>query len=234
MPNWRKGIQGPQRKYVPKRKRARAPVRKRKQNFPSTKSYNFKRATDQLLALEDPDSGATGWVPTVDNGVVKTFVFALNELPNPTEFSNLFSEYKLNTCWLKIFPSMSQVVSGDTQTFSNIIMTVWPNRTVTAITSAFTIEDLNQIQRKRSFLMPQQRPTTIKMPLNQLDARYGGGANVTDYMVARPKYCSTTETSTPHYGFNIHIQRVDRAPFTYNSTRLLMKENIYLSTRGVK
>lgn len=237
MPNWRKGIQGPQRKYVPKGKRKAAVKRKgKRQNFPGGRTYPFMRTTDELLALENPSaSGASDWIQTVDDSVVKTFVFALNELPSHGEFTNLFGEYKLNMAILKMFPSYSSIVSTDAAVVSNnILITVWPNRTGTALSSAFTREDLDQIQRKRTWLLPINRPTTIKMPLNQLDARYGGGANVTDYMVARPKYCSTTETSTPHYGFNVHITKVDKSAFTSNSVRLLCKEKIYLTCRQVK
>ena len=204
--------------------------------MPRARAYHFNRSRDELLALENPDAtGASDWIQTVDDCLLKTYVFSLDSLPNVTEFTSLFQQYKLNMAILKMFPSYSQIVSTDAPVVSNnIIVTIWPNTTGTSVTAAFTRADLDQIQAKRQWMLPTNKVTTIKMPLNQLDGRYGGGVNVTDYMVMKPQYVSTTEASTPHYGFNIHITKVDKSAFTSNSPRFLMKEKIYLSAKQVK
>lgn len=95
---------------------------------PRTKYYGFSRATDELVALENPTAGgASDWIQTTDDCVVKTFVFALDELPSYGEFQGLFSQYKLNMAIVKIFPSYSQIVSTDAAvTSNNIIITIWP------------------------------------------------------------------------------------------------------------
>ena len=224
--------------------RGRRPVRRRRKTYtqpkinrrvPVPKVYPFVRSREQLLALEDPDVGATGWITTFDDAVVKTFTFGLSELPDFGEFTSLFSQYKLNACVLKMYPSYSQVVmSGTTTPYSNnIIITVWPNTDGTALTAAFTKAELNQIQRKSQWMFPLNRPTTIKMPLRQLSTTYNTAIN-SDYAVVKPRYISTSETTTTHTGFNVHIAKVDGSTFSSNSPRLKIMEKIYLTCKQVK
>ena len=201
---------------------------------PRPKVYSFCRSREQLLALEDPDAGATGWISTFDDAVVKTFTFGLSELPNFNEFTSLFREYKLNAAAIKFYPSYSQVVSTDAAVVSNnIIITVWPNTTGTVLTAAFTKAELNEIQRKRQWMFPLNRPTTRYMPLRQLNTVYNSAIN-NDYTTVKPRYIATSETTTPHYGINVHIAKVDGSTFSSNSTRLKIFEKIYLTCRQVR
>lgn len=201
---------------------------------PKPKVYPFSRAREQLLALEDPDAGATGWVSTFDDAVVKTFTFSLAELPNHGEFTSLFGQYKLNMAILKFFPSYSQVVSADGAVASNnLIITVWPNTDGQQLTAAFTKAELNEIQRKSQWMFPLNRPTTIKMPLKQLGMTYNTAVN-TDYVVRKPRYISTAEQTTVHTGLNVHIAKVDGSTFGSNSARLKIQEKLYLTCRQVK
>jgi hypothetical protein len=220
------------KKKRPMRKKKTAPYMNK--SVPRTKVYAFSRAREQLLALEDPDAGATGWISTFDDAVIKTFTFSLSELPNFNEFTGLFSQYKLNAAALKIYPSYSQVVSTDAAVASNnIIISIWANTTGQALTAAFTKAELNEIQRKRQWMFPLNRPTTITMPLKQLNSVYNSTIN-TDYTVVKPRYISTAETTTPHYGINVHIAKVDGSTFSTNSARLKIFEKIYLTCKQVK
>lgn len=220
------------RRRVPRRKRVSTAPRMNRVVAPM-KVYPFSRQREQLLALEDPDAGATGWISTFDDSVVKTFTWSLNELPNYGEFTALFRQYKLNMGLIKIFPSYSQVVSATGSVASNnIIVTIWANNDGQPLTAAFTKAELAQIQSKNQFMFPMNRPTTIRMPLKQLDQVYNSTVN-TDYTVAKPKYISTAETSTPHYGMNVHICRVDGSTFGSDSARLKIMEKIYLTCRQV-
>lgn len=205
-----------------------------KLSVPRPKVYPFSRSREQLLALEDPDAGATGWISTFDDAVVKTFTFSLSELPNSSEFINLFKQYKLNAAALKFYPSYSQVVSTDAAVVSNnMLITVWANTNGTPLTAAFTKAELNEIQRKRQWMFPLNKPTTIMMKLKQLGQIYQSTIN-TDYTVNTPKYLSTTESTTPHYGLNVHICKVDGSTFSSNSARLKIFEKIYLTCKQVK
>lgn len=199
--------------------------------MPRPKVYGFARARENLLALESPSDG---WATTLDNAVVKTYAYDLAMLPSYTEFTNLFEQYKLNMALLKFYPSYSQVVSSTGAVAStNVVITVWPNVHGQPLTAAFSDDDLLQIQRKRQWMFPLNRPTQIKMYLKQLSMNYGGAVN-TDYTTMKPRYVSTIETGMPHYGINVHIKRIDGAAFASNSARLLIKEKIYLTCKQVK
>ena len=148
--------------------------------------------------------------------VVKTFAFALNELPNYTDFVNLFNMYKLNYAVVTFYPSYSVINrNGETTsalTQSNTIITVWQNSTGTPLNAAFTRAQLNEISQKKMYMMPSNRPFKIKFPLSQLSNIYASTVN-TDYAKIRPKYISTGEAGTMHYGINVAITRCDNTSF---------------------
>lgn len=199
--------------------------------IPRPKVYGFSRSRENLLALESPSDG---WITTLDDAVVKTFAYDLAMLPAYTEFTNLFEQYKLNMVILKFYPSYSQVVSTTAPVAStNVVITVWPNTHGQPLTAAFDDTALLQVQRKRQWMFPLNRPTQLKMFLKQLSANYGGALN-TDYTTMKPRYVSTLETGMPHYGLNVHIKKVDGSAFASNSARLLIQEKIYLTCKQVK
>ena len=230
------------KRYRPRRARRRNFRRRprrggtlaRRTTLPKPKVYPFKRSRQELLALEDPGAQATNWTTTFDGAVVKTFSFDLAGLPDYLEFQNLFQQYKLNMAMLKIFPTYSQVASTNGSVVSNnIIITIWPATHGVPLTAAFDSDDLLQIQRKRQFMFPMNKPTTIKMHLRQLTNIYASLAN-TDYATQKPRYIHTSEVNTAHYGMNVHIRRVDGGTFTTDSPRLLIKEQVYLTCKQVK
>lgn len=198
-------------------------------SIPKPKVYPFSRTKEYVLELENP---ANGWIETNDNALVKTFDFNLAELENYTEFTSLFSQYKLNMVMLKIFPSGSTLGSFPQSSTQNMIITVWPNTHGTPLTVLFTNNQLLEIQRKRTFMFPLNRPTQLKMYLKQLSNTYAGTIN-NDYATVKPRYISTGEASTPHYGMNVHIRRLDGTAFGVNSLRLLFREKIYLTCKQV-
>lgn len=196
---------------------------------PKPRVVPFSRSKEYLLEMENP---ANGWIETTDNALVKTFDFNLAELPNYTDFVNLFSQYKLNMVILKIFPSGSMLGSFPQSSTQNMIITVWPNTHGNPLTTLFTNDKLLEIQRKKTFMFPQNKPTSLKMYLRQISNTYAGTIN-TDYATVKPRYISTTEASTPHYGMNVHIRRMDGTAFGVNSLRLLFREKIYLTCKQV-
>jgi len=197
------------------------------------KVYPFSRNAEHLLAL---DNVSGGWISTLDGAVVKTFNFTLAQLGTKyTDFTNLFSQYKLNMAIVKFYPSSSQVVisTGPSGT-QNMIITIWPNTHGVPIDATFTHAQLLEIQRKKTFMFPLNRPTSVKMYLKQLSNTYVGtsGAYV-DYTTTRPRYLSTGEINTPHYGMNVHIRKMDGTTFGTNAPRLLIREKVYLTCKQV-
>lgn len=225
----------PPKKYQRKRVYRKKKIYRKKTTgmalkVPKPRVMPFGRNMEYLLSLENPSNG---WIQTLDNALVKTFDFNLAELPNFTDFTNLFSQYKLNMAILKIYPSASQVVvSTAAAGTQNMIITVWANTHGNPLTAVFQNSELLEIQRKKAWMFPMNKPTSIKMPLRQLTNTYAGTLN-TDYATVRPRYISTTETSTPHYGMNVHIRKMDGTAFGSNSARLLIRQKIYLTCKQV-
>lgn len=196
------------------------------------KNYLFARSKENLLNLTSPDAG---WITTLDNSLVKTFDFNLFSLPNPSDFTNLFGQYKLNMAIVKIFPSASQVlISTGPAGTQNMIITIWKNTHGVPLDATFSNAKLLEIQKKRQFMFPLNKPTTIKMYLKQLSHIYAGSTAFPDYGTVKPRYISTTEPNTPHYGMNVHIRKLDATAFGSNAPTLLVREKIYLTTRQVQ
>lgn len=223
------------RKKMYKKKRT---TKKRGRNVPRPLVYPFRRVDQYNLDMGSPSEG---WITTVDNCIVKTISFTLNQLTNYTEFVNLFESYKLNYGVIKIYPTTTGndvlVSSGGTNQVNNLI-SVWANTHGQSLDATFTIDDLNQIQKKKQWLMPSRNPTVIKMPLKQLSLRYGPTTippSTVDYASQKPRYISTSEPSTLHYGVNIHIQNTTGNGFlsSYNNF-LLIQQQVLLTCKQVK
>ena len=207
------------------------------------RTYAFNRQMESLLALEAPTSGSD-WISITDASdpyghcLVKTFKFNMADLPNPNDFQNLYRQYKLNHAVMKMFPSYSQIAMTHTAVgTTNLIITIWKNTDGTELDGGFRNAKLLEIQAKKQFLMPQNKPLTISMPLHQLRNTYAGQTlginNPPDYAIKKPSYISTTEMNTPHYGFNVHIRKVDGSAFTSNGPRFLIKEKLYFTCKQV-
>lgn len=235
MPYARRNARKPRRRVRNYRRRAgsrRGATTRRTTNFNSRNMlrpsvYPFVRSFEQMLVLEAP-SGNFG--NAQNNMVVGTMVVALSNLPNFGEFTTLFQAYKLNAIQLKFTPSYQ--VDSDPAAGETIICDVWQNPYGNGPGSGFMLSSLLQIQKRQSFIMPSKRSFTRNMRLSQLSNTYGG-TNNTDYAKVRPKYMSTAEPHTPHYGLSFCFRRPDGAPMTNMSPRLLINATVKLTAKQV-
>lgn len=190
--------------------------------------YPFTRSFENLVVLEAPSGSFESTLQ--DNLVIGHIQVNLAELPGYTELQSLFAQYKLNGLTLKCTPTYQ--LDADPASTETIICDVWRSSHGQAPTAAFRLSDLLQIQKRQSFVMPQRKPFTRNMMLTQLNNVYTSALN-TDYTVQKPKYLSTAESSTPHYGISFCFRRPDAAPFTSNSPRLLMNYTVKLTCKQV-
>jgi hypothetical protein len=195
------------------------------------------------------------------NMVLGTLRFSLNMLPGYSEFKNLFQQYKLNAVAVKIYPTTSAIVTqningpigtGDIGT-SNFQIITWKNETGEPYASGvFSEALLNQIPAKKVRMFPKNGPYTIICPLNQASATYnqsqtevevtdtaGNIVNVVkpfniDYRAVKPRYISTVEDSTPHFGVNMLFRKLDDSDFDVLSPRLKFIFTLYFSCKGIK
>ena len=94
----------------------------------------------------------------------------------------------------------------------------------------------SQTAKKRLCLRADGRPIDIYMSLRQQDMVYGGVGN-TDYATVRPQWISTTESTTPHFGHKMMLQRVDGQAFTSgitNSQYCKIIQTIYFQCKKVE
>lgn len=218
---------------VPRPRTGRRPRMARARLVTAPKVFPFKRQMEEYVDFSSPP---TDWVTTLDNQIVRTFTYNLNDLPNHSEFVNLFAQYKLNYAVVEMFPNVSQMTSGYVAVggaASNYIVTVWRNTHGVPLNAAFTRDELLEIQAKKTFMMPTGKPTRFKMPLKQLATVYASTLN-SDYATIRPRYINTTEDTTQHYGINVAISRVDGSAFNSNAPNCLVRSTILLTCKQVK
>ena len=83
------------------------------------------------------------------------------------------------------------------------------------------------------------KPISFYMPTKQLSVRYRAGiapVATFDYASVKPRWISTQEEDTPHYGLNICFQRADQSLFAgdatnYQSCRI--EYTYYIACKGV-
>ncbi len=249
------------RSYAPKRRpfrRVRRTIRRKSRMRvhrpmrPST--YNFTRSFVETINLNST-SPPTGWT-VVENGLCRSQPFDISQLPNYSEFSNLFMQYRLKAVKQEYYFSDTGSVNHYSQThfkpsvdsaatsYNNsgnkqIMMYTNPNavgvNNTSSLTEGFFME--SQVAKKRLCLKPNPRPITIYAKLHQLTDVYSSELGSTDYAKSRPKFISTGETKTQHYGIDVRLQRIDGQEFSfegsvYPSVKIITK--IYLQCRQVK
>lgn len=229
--------------------------------MPTQKIVHFKRDFElPAIDLSESTTWPTGWYRGSDNQIVATMVFALTNLPGYGEFKNLFEKYKLNHVVMKMYSTTSQIITLDVndlnpqtqRTASNILCTTWNNRTGQPLGPTWGDALMNQISAKKTKMFPRGKPYIISCKLNQLAMTYretqttalvtdtsGNNVNVVqpfniDYGVCRPKYLNTVEDSTPHYGMNLQLKKLDGTFFDLLAPKIKVYYTMYFSCMGVR
>lgn len=217
------------RNYRKRGATTRRPTNFNNKNAMTPNVYPICRQFENLVVLENPASGGN-FIAAADNMVVGHVECNLGELPGYTELTSLFAQYKLNAVSLTCTPTYQMDV--DPTSTETVICDIWRSCHGDTPTSAFTINDLLQIQKRQSFIMPQRKSFKRSMYLTQLSNIYSGITN-NDYATQKPKYISTSEGTTPHYGINFCFRRPDGSAFTSMSPRLLMNYNVKSTFRQI-
>lgn len=205
-------------------------------------TFKFKRVFENIVDLHADQGGSDGWVDN-DGGLYKQFVYNLTELPGYTDFTNLFHSYRLTGCNMKMYFSNNVSGMNDAQSFANsqILMRIAPNlngASANALTSPLNQQWFNETAatKRRLCLNTMGRPLTTYTRLKQLGEVYHNSAN-SDYTIQAPKWISTGEPSTPHYGLNCRLDRVDGSTFTagsHNNQKVRIMHTIYFECRQVQ
>jgi len=176
--------------------------------------YFFKRMLTHTATLSSED---TFWQSQGSN-LGRAFAFSLSELQGDTDFSNLFKYYRLKGARVRMYFSNTgsvPVVSG-TVKYPNCQILVTIDRNMNGETSDVANEShylQSQTAKRIIALGGDRKPIDIYMPLKQGNLVYQT-SSLTNNTLTNPKWLSTQNADTPHWGYNVMVQRVDGEDFT--------------------
>ena len=170
------------------------------------KVYRFQRTFSQIVNAGDLPAG---WFITTEtpSALVSTIAVNLADLPNYSEFANLFQLYRLTKIESVFVPGWNPNLPDPSNGVGANILVRWKsNRTGQAMGTSDTNEAWNQCQmvKRGSFSGTAAKPLSVKQKLNQLAETYASTVN-TDYGVVTPRWLSTTEVNAGHYGYDIRF-----------------------------
>ena len=181
----------------------------------------FKRTVTQIIDTDQLSNLPSNWAMSAGDttgyyALLATQIFQLSQLPEVSNLALVYKFYKINCVVVKLYPCYSSTVPNGATTTSNsasyqgqnIFCTYTKNLTGVGLSS--TIDNnwwLTQQARKQR-IITGTRPLTFKVFPKLLNEVYSSLTN-TDYTLMRPKYISTTELSTPHFGLDMAFNFTD-------------------------
>jgi len=244
-PGMRRGAKRPRAGAAPKRKRARTAARGKIGRAIVPKMYVFKRKVLDTVIANNGASPGGGWLTTGDLALVTTMIFALNQLPNSTDFTNLFAEYRIKRVRTKIYCGWPGNVNNNTATQDGLAINIRfqfsSNRTGQAITVADSADSWAEKQMVGSATrgFQNEKPVILDQGVNQLSMVFHTAVD-TDYVVKKPSWQSTNEPGTPYYGYDLRIEALTEPTLglgpggNYRNAQFKLEHEFELEFRGVK
>lgn len=188
--------------------------------------YKYKRINVESVTW---DGVSPGWdhFPGLD-GISRGWAFAFTNVLGHAQFVSLYSLYKLHGVRMQIYPTWNTVTPRD---IPQLIMWTTPARVGYTIDSTLELYQQQAIRKKMVF--KQGEPIDFYMKFNLLNEVYSSSVN-TDYTIAKPRWISTQEIGTPHFGMNTTFTTVDGSDITSYGIKFKMIYTIYFSCKGVK
>ena len=206
--------------------------------------YLFKRRVVDVIEL-NTQSPPPDWEAGAFNSLYTQQEFKLSDLREQTDFASLFLQYKITG--VKTTFMFSQTTAGPvhhetspqtTNSNAQVIVMYAP-----WMSGASTDPDANYMKdtqaSKRRLGLNGGKPISLYTKCKQLSVLYRAGlapAATFDYGSTKPKWISTQEQDTPHYGLNICFQRADRDLFANDSTnyqKCRIEHTYYVACKGV-
>lgn len=210
------------------------------------RTYNFTRSFVETIDLNST-SPPTGWT-AVENGLTRSQPFKISDLPDYAEFQALFSQYRLLAVKQEFFFADTASVNVQKTTvgtvYNNsgnkqIMMYTCPNsvgaNNAASLTEQFFMQ--SQCVKKRLCLNSSGFPIKVYTKLKQLSSVFSAELGNKDYAKSKPRFVSTGEVQTEHYGIDMRLQRVDGEEFSFGGSvypKVKIVTKVYLQTRQVK
>jgi hypothetical protein len=207
--------------------------------FKGRRVVQFKRSVPSTLVLNNSsppeDWTSIGNPATKTSALVVNYSFALSELTDYTDFTNLFDSYRIKGVRMQGYFSNTQSSSeSNTNLMLYYMASDFGNQALSSLTEQFF---LNRPKHKKKILLNARggKVFDIYQPVKQLSNLYASTTN-TDYALSTPRFISTAEANTPHYGMYMRLQRVSGDEFststtTYPSLKIIY--TYYIQCRGV-
>lgn len=164
---------------------------------------------------------SAAWVPTTatTNDFWRPLFISLSNIPNYTDFTNMFDQYKICAFKVTYFPKYTgfggenttdTTLPGITNTGQNIMHVCYDTRTTVTPSGTYTSATLNNF-------FEQGRIKTIRngnAPINiycrpSIQGNYIGGTATNMY--TGPKWLPTSSATLNHYGPNVFVQDANLA-----------------------
>lgn len=184
-----------------------------KRPLSAPRPYLFKRTVSEVQTLS---SSNTFWSAQVNN-IGKSFAWSLSSVTGETDFQNLFKYYRLKGARVRMyFSNTSSPADPAADQFANSQILVSIDRNMNGETANVADEAQylsSQTVKRRIALGGDRKPIDLYMPLKQGALVYDT-ITTTNNTLTSPKWLDTSNDTTPHWGYNIMLQRVDGQPFT--------------------
>lgn len=205
------------------------------------KIYNFKRSFVKELVLGVTGNDWTdlaGGTTNGPNAMVNQFQVTLGDIVSTSDFTNLFSMYKINAVAVKFYfgDTVSSATGSSAEGSRQLMMYILPWRTGDSevLTENFCLA--TQKKQTRLCLNSIGKPVSVYMKMKQLNRVFVSDATYTTTTQA-PKWISSAVTDVPHYGLNFRIQRCDGQDFTESGStyqRCRIEHTVYFSCKQVE
>lgn len=195
-------------------------------------TYSFSRSFARTLNMGDIANNEH--FKFNDGGANYDVVTALADLNDYTDFTSLFNQYMLTGVIITFYCRATNVTLNQPNiTNSQLLMYVMPNNTGRPRDLTLTeVDCLNtQCVKKKLLMNSNGKGVSVYIPLKQLRMTFSSLTDM-DYAVSYPRFISTDEVNTPHYGPTIRIQLVSGATNSSQIIRYIMK--VHLTTKQVE
>lgn len=156
-------------------------------------------------------------------GYYQTLSLQLGQIPNNTEFTNLFKQYKINAFKWTFVPRSTDASVADAAAGAPMgYIYVNKNREATSISGAYSAATLNNVLEKPYKVLNMTRPRSIYMKCN----------TIVDSEITYNKWLTTVTTGTGHFGYDVYWWFLGAVPTVNVVMDIYCKA--YLSMKGVK
>jgi len=221
-------------KRVTKRRKT-VPARNRGKLTRGT-NYTFSRYysdTDQILVTSPAYYGS------------KEFTFA--QLTNPTDFSNLFDQYRIKMVVLKLYlinvpenplyvgDASAQNVNAATSYINNVntYPKLWYVSDSDDSSAPGSINAMKEIQGVKCRVLNPRKPVTIILRPGILTPAYKAGATW-GYSLSKGRWVDMANTDVPHYGLKYAIEAQNTEVSVNFPYKLRWETKIYFNCKGAQ